>query len=71
MDWFDIDEILYDGTKEEIGKIKCPDCGGAIEFTYFKGRFEKKCQKCGAFEIEHSEQIPNCVTFYGKSRVLN
>ena len=25
MDWYDVDDILYDGTKEEISKLKCPD----------------------------------------------
>ena len=31
MDWDDVDDILYDRTKEEISKLRCPDCGGMIK----------------------------------------
>ena len=71
MDWLDVDDILFDGTKEEIKKIKCPDCGGTLEYSYFEGRFEERCQKCGAIEIQHGGKIPNCVLFFGPKNTLN
>lgn len=34
MDWYDVDDILYYGTKEEISNLKCPACGGKINLNY-------------------------------------
>ncbi len=28
--WDDIDDILYDGAKEDIQALTCPDCGGGV-----------------------------------------
>nr|AGS54210.1 hypothetical protein [uncultured bacterium contig00107] len=27
MSWDDIDEIIFDGTPEQIADVKCPECG--------------------------------------------
>ena len=71
MDWYDVNDVLYDGTKEEINKLKCPTCGGKIGFSFFKGRFEKKCLNCGATEVDDGSPIPNCVKFFGEKHVIN
>ena len=35
MSWDDVEEILFDGTQEQIDAVKCPDCGGDLRYTYF------------------------------------
>lgn len=32
--WDDIENVLYDGTKEEIQRLRCPMCGKEIRYKY-------------------------------------
>ena len=66
-DWYDVDDILYDGKKEDIENIVCPDCGGKIKYRYGEesNSFEVSCHKCGHLSRAHGSPIPNCVTFFG------
>lgn len=68
MDWYDVDDSLYDGTKEEITKLKCPDCGGKIKYSYSKdcNSLTVSCESCGYFSRSHGGPIPNCYRFFGE-----
>jgi len=33
-DWDDVDEVLFDGTPEQIIALRCPKCGGNLTYTY-------------------------------------
>ena len=47
--WEDVDDILYDGTPEEISRVYCPDCKGNIIYDYSKAShiMNIRCTKCG------------------------
>ena len=49
MSWDDIDDIIYDGTQEQINSIKCPECGGELRLSYFPltRSVEIYCRGCG------------------------
>lgn len=72
MDWYDLDDILYEGTKEEIEKVVCPDCGGALSFTYGgEGTtFTIKCGGCGIIVKNVKSPTPNCVRYFGTKHTL-
>lgn len=68
MTWYDIDDILYEGTKEEIKNVLCPDCGGEVSYRYSdepRG-FEIRCVKCGYLSRATGGPEPKCVTHFGK-----
>lgn len=66
MDWSDVDDILYDGEKEEIMRLKCPDCGGRIHYVYYpEGKeLEVSCKSCGYFSRSHGGPVPNCYKLF-------
>jgi len=33
-DWYDVSDILFSGTAEQIDAVKCPECGGMLRFSY-------------------------------------
>ncbi len=71
----DIDDILYNGTKEQILGIHCPDCGGNIRYSFTcygenESRFTTECVNCHTITIEHNGPEPNCVKFFGNECVL-
>jgi transcription initiation factor TFIIIB Brf1 subunit/transcription initiation factor TFIIB len=35
MSWDDVDDILFDGTQEQIDNIKCPECNNDLKLSYF------------------------------------
>jgi len=35
MTWEDVEDILFDGTEEQIGSVKCPECEGELRFAYY------------------------------------
>ena len=49
MSWDKVDEVLFDGTQEEIAALTCPECDGALKFKYYpKLRIvEIRCTGCG------------------------
>ena len=67
MTWYDVDDVLYDGDKEEIEKILCPDCGAKIGYRYSDDPrgFEVTCKQCGYLSRSYGGPIPNCVKYYG------
>lgn len=67
MTWYDIDDILYDGTKEDIESIVCPDCGKKISYRYSdtpRG-FEVSCKGCGYLSRSTGGPKPKCVDYFG------
>ena len=55
MNWDDIEDIIFDGTQEQINAVKCPECGGDLKLSYFpmtKG-VEIRCKGCGTLVREH------------------
>ena len=72
MTWDDVEDILYDGTKEEMELLQCPNCRNAI---YYKYNIETKtmeigCLKCGYLSRGYGAYRPNCVEEYGNSYTL-
>ena len=49
MSWDDIDDIIFEGTAEQITNVKCPECGSGLKLSYFpKTRsIEIRCFECG------------------------
>ena len=62
MSWDDIDDIIFDGTAEEISKIKCPECDGVLKLSYFPmtRSVEILCRNCGTIIKQNGvSQVPN------------
>lgn len=72
----DIQDILLDGTRAEIEKVVCPECGGAIYYRFSAdtscgGSFEYRCTVCGSGGRGHGyEFTPNCVEYFGEEYVI-
>ena len=51
----DIDDIIFDGTEEQINAVKCPECGGDLKLSYFPltRNVEIRCYGCGTVIREH------------------
>lgn len=67
MTWYDIDDILYDGTKKEMDKVLCPDCSSKISYRYSDNPrgFEVRCAGCGYLSRSMGGDRPNCVDIFG------
>ncbi len=66
-DWYDVEDILYDGTKEDIEKIVCPECGEKIQYKYSEesNSFEVRCIHCGHISRDTGAPKPKCVEYFG------
>ena len=66
-DWYDVEDVLYDGEKEDIEKIVCPDCGKKIQYKYSEETnfFEIRCVHCGQILREIGSPKPKCVEYFG------
>lgn len=70
MEWQDIEDILFDGTKEEINEITCPECRGNISFKYYEGYFKIECIYCHTVSKMYKAPIPNCVEHFGNEYII-
>ena len=72
MDWYDVEDILFDGSKEEMSKLKCPDCKGNIHVIYSEkvNSMQITCNKCGAIERLYGVDTPNCYLFFGNEKIF-
>ena len=73
MDWYDVEDILFDGKREEIEKLRCPDCGGHISFSCSVKckRFVLKCDSCGYLSVSCKFiKDPNCCIFFGEEYTI-
>ena len=62
MSWDDIDDIIYDGTAEQINNVKCPECGGELRLSYYPltSTVEIYCRGCGTIIRQNGvSQKPN------------
>ena len=67
MNWDDIEEILFDGTPEQIAAIVCPECGGGLKTSYFPTTksMEIYCKQCGTLIRSNGvEYVPNFALVY-------
>jgi hypothetical protein len=73
MDWDDVDEILFNGTKEQIEKVRCVECGNAIKYEFDEeySTFTIWCHNCRlrskACKVHYK---PNCAIFYGNKAIV-
>lgn len=69
MTWYDVDDVLYDGSIDEIKKLRCPDCGGKLSYTYSHevNCFTIKCPSCRYISRQTGGNEPNCVKYFGTS----
>ena len=70
MNWDDIDDVLYDGTKLDIQKAVCPECKGMLSFNYTENIFKIECCKCGHLSVAYNSPLPNCVKFFGNQHTI-
>ena len=62
MDWDDIEDIIFDGTIDEIESVKCPECDGQLKMAYFPKyrNLEIRCKSCHTVVRSHGvERVPN------------
>ena len=58
----DVEEILFDGTEEQIEEVRCPECGGSLKFSYFPitRNMEIVCRGCNTVvRANGAEKTPN------------
>lgn len=60
-----IEDILFDGTKEEIEKCRC-ECGGKLSFLYQDDTFKVFCDSCKTVESYYKCPVPNCISLFDK-----
>ena len=72
MDWYDVYDVLYDGDKSAIEKLRCPDCGCNIYFRYTgeARAFTVICYGCGHYSKGNGGPMPNCAKLLGDSAVI-
>ncbi len=65
--WDDLYDILYDGSKEEMKDVVCPECGGNISYRYCDevNSFEVSCNACGRIDRAIGAPKPACSKFFG------
>ena len=64
MNWDDVEDILFNGTPEQINAVKCPECGGELRISYFptSRSMEIFCKKCGTLIRSNGvAYVPNFV----------
>lgn len=67
-----IEDILFEGTKEEMLQVKCPECGGRIEYSVTGQEMLIRCTSCGTQSSLHGiYQIPKCFGLFGASHVFD
>ena len=62
MSWDDVEDILFDGTNEQINTVKCPECKGELRISYFPTtrNIEIICKNCRTIVRSHgAEKVPN------------
>ena len=78
MTWDDIEDILNDGSPEEIMSIRCSECGGILSYYYQRyddgeADFNLSCEKCKLMSkgyLGALHEPPGCVELFGdKARI--
>lgn len=71
--WEDIEDILFDGNEEEIKKLRCPDCGGRLQYSFTESVMAGtlSCDKCKTtIRSNGIHYMPNAVKLFGDSFML-
>lgn len=77
--WQDIDDVLFDGTKQEITAQRCPECGGILEYHFDTETMSSKveCTCCrsgqrgrGLFKLREKE-YNKCLNTHKQLRINN
>lgn len=66
MNWYDIEDVLYDGSEKEILNLRCPDCNNLIHHHYDKNSnsLNYGCNSCGiSMRGYNSSSKPNCAQY--------
>jgi len=74
MNWDDIEDILFDGSNEQIQAIKCPECNGNLKIKYFDTTrsMEIFCKNCYILiRSDGVEKIPNFAKYAAYEMALN
>ncbi len=65
--WEDVEDILFDGSPEEISQVYCPDCKGPIIYNYFPKThsMDVRCKECGILIRSncYKNEYPNCFIY--------
>ena len=73
MDWTDVDEILFDGTKKEIENVRCVECNNALKYEFDEEyhTFTVWCHNCRLIiKGCKAHYKPNCAIFFGNKAIL-
>ena len=63
MTWYDVEDVLYDGSEEEITNLTCPDCKSLIHYRYDEesNSLAYGCIECGIVMRGYGcSTKPNC-----------
>ncbi len=70
MTWDDIEEIIFDGSQEDIRSLACPSCGSSIIISYTEqtASLMHKCKGCGLISrYNNVAYTPNAVIYFGNN----
>ena len=70
----DVIDTLFDGNKEDIENVKCPNCNGTISYALSDDMksMTVRCIDCG--ESVHMGKLiekPNCFEYFGLEHKIN
>lgn len=71
MDWDYVDEMLHDGTPEQIMTLRCPECGKPLSYCYTtlddspRSRLSVRCGTHMTISWGCKDSPPNCVEYFG------
>jgi ribosomal protein L37AE/L43A len=67
----DIVDILFDGEKEDMEHLTCPECGGNISYRVYKGSMRVVCDSChSSVSMGKIAYTPNCISHFGENHTF-
>lgn len=51
MDWYDIEDIVFDSGNKNFENLKCPDCGHELIVEKCDESAKITCKACGTINI--------------------
>ncbi|MEG0970543.1 MAG: hypothetical protein RSE47_05490 [Acidaminococcaceae bacterium] len=72
MNWQQLKNKLLLGSKNDISKLSCPECGGRLHCHYDgSGRLLVLCEECKSGFMESADiKRPKFVEYFGTDAVL-
>lgn len=68
MNFDEIIDTLFDGSKEQMQSLTCPECGKSIfyEIANDNSSMRVQCVGCGSrVNLGKLSEIPNCLALFG------